>query len=142
MKRLEDQITVKVRVEALLNPSEDPEKVSQAVINVVGERFSDRLRVEDYRVVLEAEGLEALAVIYRQVRSRRTMAVLRRLLRKNKNDNRSWVYLNKQAAYTGTIVFAESEEESPLGPILLEVESNDIDRLIDWLVPKDEAMKA
>lgn len=142
MRQKSSRVTVRVRVEAILNPSEDPRKVSQALINVVGQQFSDRVRVGDYKVTLEAEGLDALSVMYRQVRSRRTMAVLRRLLRRNKSGSKSWVYLNRQAAYSGVIVFAESEEETPLGPILLEIESNDIDRLIEWLVPKEEALRA
>ena len=131
-------LQVRVKLEARLNPSEDPAKLARAIVNILGERYSDRITMGGGYVRAEAEGLDALAVIYEQIRSRRTMAVLRRLLLRARRDNSSHVYINRQAAYVGLVVFAETEEESPLGPIRLELESNDINELIEWLVPRKE----
>ncbi len=135
-------LQVRVKLEAKLNPSEDPAKLVKALVNILGERYSDDVIVEGGYVWAQAEGLDALAVVYEQIRSRRTMAVLRRLLLRARRDNRSYVYINRQAAYIGLMVFAETEEESPLGPIRLELESNDINGLIEWLVPRKEIFRS
>jgi len=136
-----EPLRVRVRVWAKINPTEDPEKLVKAFKNIVGERFSDRISVGEDVIVADIDGLDALAPIYEQVRARRTMAVLRRLLLENRVGNTSRIYINRQAAYAGIIVFAETEEESPLGPILLEIESNNLDELVEWLVPKREALR-
>ena len=45
-------------------------------------------------------------------------------------------YLNKQVAYVGHISFSQSVGESPLGPIRVEIESDNPHAVIDWLAPK------
>ena len=137
-----EHLRVRVRLWARLNPTEDPSKLVMAFKNILGERFSDSINVGEEGAVAHAEGVDALAVVYEQVRSRRTMAVWRRLLLENRSGNRTWVYINRQAAYAGVVVLAETEEESPLGPILMEVESSNLDELVEWLVPKREASRA
>jgi hypothetical protein len=49
------------------------------------------------------------------------------------NDS-TWFYLNKQAAFVGTITLCEEAEESPLGPIKVILTSSNIDKIIDWLI--------
>jgi len=134
---------VRVRVEAGLNPSEDPSKVLSAAMNVLGgRRAGDVLeRLEGRVLVVEASGIRALFALRDQARYRRTMAALRRLLLENRIGNRTYVYLNRQAAYIGRISFVEEEEESPLGPIVLRIESDDLDSVIEWLVPEKEALR-
>jgi predicted RNA binding protein with dsRBD fold (UPF0201 family) len=68
------------------------------------------------------------------VRSKSSLGVLRKLLDWNRTGNVTWFYLNKQAAYAGVISLAENYEESPLGHIRITVTSNDLDKLIEWLL--------
>ncbi len=141
--RAPPNVEVKVRVEAWLNPSEDASKVMRAVMNVLGGRRTGEVteRVEDRLITVEAAGAQSLLALREQARYRRVMAVLRRLLLENRVGNRTHVYINKQAAYVGLISFVESEEESPLGPIVLRLESDDLDSLIEWLVPEEESLR-
>ncbi len=132
---------VRVRVEAWLNPSEDASKVLRAMRNVLGGGVEAVERAEGNLLVLEAEDARSLAVVREQARRRRVMAVLRRLLLENRTGDRTHVYLNRQAAYVGRISFVESDEESTLGPIVLRLESEDLDSLIEWLVPEEEALR-
>ena len=125
---------IEVKVEAPVNPSEDPYKVVDAVTNIV-ERCSPEFRYGS-RVIGRATGSEPLAVLYEQVRSRSAMGVLRRMLLDNRAGDATWFLLNKQAATAGIAVVIEEEQESPLGPIRVTISCEELDALIDWLVPE------
>lgn len=115
----------------------------RAMMNVLGGRRAGDVveRVEDHLIVVEASGVQPLFALRDQARYRRVMAVLRRLLMENRAGNRTHVYINRQAAYVGRISFIEDEDESPLGPIVLRLESEDLDSLINWLVPEKESLR-
>ncbi|MBI2111431.1 MAG: hypothetical protein HYT44_03515 [Nitrosarchaeum sp.] len=53
---------------------------------------------------------------------------------KNLENDSTWFYLNKQAAFSNAIALCEEAEESPLGPIKVILTSSNIDRIIDWLI--------
>ena len=128
------QSEVEIRVEAPVNPSEDPQKVIAAIENVI-DRCSPEFRYGS-RAVGRARGTEALSLIYEQVRSRSAMGVLRRMLIDNRSGDTTWFFLNKQAAATGIAAIIEDEQESPLGPIRVTIDCEELDPLVDWLVPE------
>lgn len=124
-------MVVSVRVEAKLKLSEDPEKVSKAVENVTG------FKPEVYGGIVWLESdRSTLLNIYRKIRDRNVVSSVRKLLLEHKEGDRTWLYLNRQAAYAGKVVICEDPEESPLGPITIAIESGSIDRLIEWLAPE------
>jgi uncharacterized protein len=125
---------IEIKIEAPVNPSEDPYKVVGAVTNIV-ERCSPEFRYGS-RVIGRATGSEPLAILYEQVRSRSAMGVLRRMLLDNRAGDVTWFLLNKQAATAGIAVVIEEEQESPLGPIRVTISCEELDTLIDWLVPE------
>jgi predicted RNA binding protein with dsRBD fold (UPF0201 family) len=128
------QSEIEIKVEASVNPSEDPQKVIAAIENVV-ERCYPEFRYGS-RAVGRARGAEALSLIYEQVRSRSAMGVLRRMLLDNRSGDTTWFYLNKQAASAGIAAVIEDEQESPLGPITVTLDCEELDTLVDWLVPE------
>lgn len=123
---------IEVKIEAPVNPSEDPEKVIEAVNNIV--RCMPEFRYGS-RVIGKATGANALEKIYEQVRSRAAMGVLRRMLLDNRAGTSTWFLLNKQAATAGVAVVIEDEAESALGPIRVTLACEELDALTDWLVP-------
>ncbi len=125
---------IELKVEAAVNPSEDPEKVIKAISNVVDGCLPE-VRYGS-RAIGRAAGTQALETIYEQVRSRSAMGVLRRMLLDNRSGNSTWFYLNKQAAAAGIAVVIEDEQESPLGPITVSIDCEQLDELVDWLVPE------
>ncbi|AIF85093.1 hypothetical protein NTE_03058 [Candidatus Nitrososphaera evergladensis SR1] len=125
---------IEVKVEAVVNPSEDPQKVIGAIENVI-ERCSPEFRYGS-RVIGRAAGSEPLSTIYEQVRSRSAMGVLRRMLLDNRAGTSTWFLLNKQAASAGIAAVIEDEQESPLGPIRVTINCEELDALTDWLVPE------
>ena len=125
---------IELKVEAPVNPSEDPQKVIDAITNVI-ERCSPEFRYGS-RVVGRAAGSEPLALLYEQVRSRSAMGVLRRMLVDNRAGDSTWFLLNKQAATAGIAAVIEDEQESPLGTIRVTISCEELDGVVDWLVPE------
>lgn len=127
---LQDE-NVALNVETILNPSEDPEKVKKCLLNVAN---GCTPVVTDGRVEATCKGIMSLHHIRVGVRSRSSVGVLRKLLDWNRKGNVTWFYLNKQAAYGGVISLVEQYEESPLGPIRVTLTSNNLDKVIEWLL--------
>lgn len=127
---------IDIKVEAAVNPSEDAEKVMDAITNIVA-RCSPEFRYGS-RVIGRATGYEPLTNIYEQVRSRSAMGVLRRMLVDNRAGQSTWFLLNKQAATAGIAVIIEDDQESPLGPIRVTIDCEELDTVVDWLVPPSE----
>jgi predicted RNA binding protein with dsRBD fold (UPF0201 family) len=134
LRRLQIASPIELKVEAPVNSSEDPQKVIDAITNVV-ERCSPEFRYGS-RVVGRATGAEPLSILYEQVRSRSAMGVLRRMLLDNRASDSTWFLLNKQAATAGIAAVIEEEQESPLGPIRVAISCEELDALVDWLVPE------
>jgi uncharacterized protein len=125
---------IDMKVEAIVNPSEHAQKVIDAIANIFT-RCSPELSFRS-RVVGRAVGSDSLSILYEQVRSRSAMGVLRRMLLDNRAGDSTWFLLNKQAATSGIAAFIEDQQESPLGPIRVTVSCEELDKLIDWLVPE------
>ena len=119
-------------LEATVSPSEDPEKVLQAVKNIVGEaQFNTNAGPHSVRLVTEDP--RALVHIRDQLRDRHVRSAARRQMLLKRSGRTTSLMLNRQAATAGVVALCGSPEESPLGPIYLTVESKDIDAAIDWL---------
>ncbi len=125
----------KIDVLCTINPSENPSKVKEAISNVL-----PRIKIHTSNNSLEAtsQNLEVLSNIFDVIHSRKTYRVYRRCLTKNRRDDSTWLYLNKQAAYANTVVLCDEAEESPLGPIKIILTSKSIEQIIDWLVSEDQ----
>ena len=135
MKNLPSAIQLVVRAETPINPSEDLEKVSTAVNNVVDDCF---IESKYGKVIGRSIGSEALNTIYEHVRSKAVLGVLRKALLTNRIADATWFLLNKQAAAAETVAFIENKEESPLGAIKVIIESDELDMVIEWLAPRVE----
>ncbi|MCP8307873.1 MAG: hypothetical protein H3Z53_02755 [archaeon] len=126
-------LPLKITVEAQVNPSEDANKVKiaiQKLIKLIEPNFSQK-----DKIVASTEDEKSLYLIYEQIRAKQILAVARRLLFKNMAQDNTYLILNKQAAFIGSLNICEEEGESPLGPIKLIIQSSYINEFIDWLAP-------
>lgn len=123
----------RVSLEATLAPSEDPEKVLDAMRNILGEvHFA--LRRDARHVLMETSDKGSLNRLRDQLRDRHVRAAARRrLLAGRSGEATTTVMVNRQAATAGVVVLCDNAEESPLGPLLLTVESRNLDEVIQWL---------
>jgi uncharacterized protein len=133
MRKSPTTVQIELKVEAPINPSEHPEKVITAITNVI-DKCSPEL-IYDNKAIGRSTESESLRIIYDQVRSRSAIAVLRRMLLVNRIGNTTWFFLNKQAAVAGSVVIIENEQESPLGPITVTIDCEELDAVVDWLAP-------
>ena len=86
------------------------------------------------------EGLSGLTFLFRQSRKQRTVQAIRNHV-ENLMDiyNNTCVFmLNKQALSQGYLGICQTPSESPLGPIHINLSSDNIVRLIDYLFPPTE----
>ena len=124
-------INCKIEILSSINPSEDQKKVETAILNV----FPDaKIKTDSFSIISNSKDLYLLEKIYDVIHSNQSQKIYQRQLEKNLDNNSTWFYLNKQAAFVGTISLCEEAEESPLGPIKVILTSSNIDRIIDWLI--------
>ena len=126
---------VKVKVSALVYPTEVLEKVAKAIKNL----FPIELVIQDFGIPrLCGEGdLESLRLLHRRLREERILDTARHVLLTEVEGNTTRFRLNKQVAFVGKVNFPAGEES--LGSIYVEISAGDTEDLlktIDWLAPR------
>ncbi len=114
-----------------LHPSEDPEKVIKSISNIFP---YSTIKSEDFSITAQSKELRSFEKIYETIHSKKSQNIYRRYLEKNLDNDTTWFYLNKQAAFVEEIAICEEAGESPLGPIKVILSSSNIDGVIDWIV--------
>ena len=128
---------ISVHVEVEVNPTEDLEKVKQAVGNIFGTvAFKVESRKWGQLLIVNTTGTAGLTPLRNILARERIRAAARKVLRGGMDDNSVTFYLNKQVAYAGHISFSQKMAESPLGPISVQIRCSDPRELIEWLTPK------
>jgi predicted RNA binding protein with dsRBD fold (UPF0201 family) len=132
-----------VHIEAQVNPTEDIEKVKEAVTNVFGTlTFNVKTKTWGHLLTSDAKGHENLIKLFNLLSKERIVAAARKVFLRGLDDNSVTFYLNKQVAYAGHISFCQQTAESPLGPIKVQIRCNDPRKLIDWLAPRTTRRKS
>ncbi len=119
-----------IRMSARINPSEDPQKVMQAVSEIFPYSTT---QLDASCVSAESVNLQSLEQICKTIQAGQSQGTYRRRLLGNTQDDSTWFYLNRQAALAGKVAICESASESPLGPITVTITSRDIDRITAWM---------
>ncbi|MFP3178780.1 MAG: RNA-binding domain-containing protein [Thermocladium sp.] len=128
-------------VKAIVNPTEDPAKVSGAVHRMVD--LDLRVINEDgVDYVVGVSGSIASLSPLRDLVARLGMSrLMREMLRSNMVGDTIEIRLHKQAAYVGAISFVSHDSESPMGPITITITAPDPEKIIEWLVPHSRGGK-
>ena len=120
----------KVQVSCQINPSEDPSKVKTAVLNIFPEL---EISISDELLIGKSNDIGTLSNISESIHTKNTKNTYQRILKKNSNENSTWFYLNKQAAFVSTVALCNESDESPLGPIKVVLEGKNIENTIQSL---------
>jgi len=128
-------IDCKISAYCAINPSEDIDKIRTAVSNVLIDMDE---KIVGNSLIANSNNYESLSKIYEIIRAKNIKKVYRRNLRQNIVDDSTWFYLNKQAAFANVIALCDEDDQSPLGPIKIVLQSKNIRDVIDWLVPYEE----
>jgi len=126
---------IRVQVEVPVYSTENPDKVRRALSNIVfGMSFSEKMEDGVRYLFGVSEGLDSLSQIQRHLKDQAISTFARKALTKSTiESDRIRFYLNKQAAFMGVIHFCDNESESPLGPITVDIKSDDIRSVINYV---------
>jgi predicted RNA binding protein with dsRBD fold (UPF0201 family) len=128
---------VTVYVEAEIYPTEDAEKVSEAVNNVLGNAsITIKPTIKGSTLNAEAKGQDSLIKLRNMLHNDRIRDAARKLLFRSIRGNKIIFCLNKQVAFAGHISFSEETAESPLGPLRVTIETDNPQELVEWLAEK------
>jgi len=126
-----------VHVEVEVNPTEDLEKIKQAVENIFGAvTFKVKSRTWGRLLIAETRGTGGLTKLYNMLSRERIRAAARKVFLSGMDEKLVTFYLNKQVAYAGHISFSQKTAESPLGPINVQIRCDNPRELIEWIAPK------
>ena len=130
-------VEVTVFVEAEIYPTESEDKVKVAVTNFLDDAaITVKPALKGSTLTAVAKGQNSLLKLRNLLRNDRIRDASRRLFFKSIRGNMISFYLNKQVAFSGHISFSEETAESPLGPIRVNIETDNPEQLIDWLAEK------
>lgn len=121
--------SIEVIVITPINLTEDVQKVVFAVKNLLP---NSEPGIRKNNLYIKMNNFDGLRKIKDKIRSKKTLAVLQRILYNNYNMQSTWFLLNKQAAFADVVVLVENENESPLGPIKITVNGCELERINEW----------
>ena len=124
-------INCKIEMFCTINPSESSKKIEKAISNIFPYSIINN---NDFSISAQSKELRSFEKIYRFIHNNKLQKNYLRSLEDNLQDDTTWFYLNKQAAFVEQIAICEESDESPLGPIKVTLTSSNIDAIIDWLV--------
>lgn len=129
---MEASASVTISLHATVSPSEDPDKVLAAARNILGDCVYE-VEQRDGSLMLRSNEVSCLQKIHDQFRDRHVRAAANRLLLRMRDGRRITILLNRQAATAGVAALCTSATESPLGPLVLQIETDRPEAVIDWL---------
>lgn len=122
-------------VQAAVEPTEDEKKVERALLKLFPSGRPEKRAEEGVTVGLavRGNGLEFLSSLRNLIRQERIRNTARAIFMRSSEERVLRIYLNKQAAFMGRVSFCAPVSESPHGPISIEVESDEMQGVIDFL---------
>jgi predicted RNA binding protein with dsRBD fold (UPF0201 family) len=122
---------LKLRVETEVRATEDQTKVEAAIKRIFPTLQLNR--ANNY-LIGESSDVRTLDRLHQLLRLQAILDSARKVMRAGRQDNTVRFMLNKQVATVSKVSF--TNDESPLGPIIVTIEASDIERLIDYLAPR------
>jgi len=124
-------LSCKIEMFCTINPSESIEKVEQTISSIFPYSV---IKNNEFSINAVSKELRSFEKIYHFIHNNKLQKNFLRSLEDNLENDTTWFYLNKQAAFVEQIAICEEFDESPLGPIKVTLASSNIDRIIDWIV--------
>jgi len=125
-------LSCKIEMFCTVNPSESIEKIEKAISNIFP--YSIINNNNNLTIHAQSKELRSFEKIYQFIHNNKLQKNYLRSLEDHLQDDTTWFYLNKQAAFVEQIAICEESDESPLGPIKVTITSSNIDAIIDWLI--------
>ena len=124
-------LSCKIEMFCTVNPSESIEKIEKAISNIFPYSIINN---SNLTIHAQSKELRSFEKIYQFIHNNKLQKNYLRSLEDHLQNDTTWFYLNKQAAFVEQIAICEESNESPLGPIKVTITSSNIDAIIDWLI--------
>lgn len=119
-----------IYAKASVNPTEDMDKVIKAIANVIE---YDEIEIgDDY--VCAYGWMETIKKLGDELRERKIKGAARKIMLKGILASKIHFKLSKQAAFAGTLNLVD-DSHRPLGEIDVEIRTDDVQKVIDWIAP-------
>ncbi|GGP19229.1 hypothetical protein GCM10007981_02070 [Thermocladium modestius] len=126
---------MELSVKAAVNPTEDPNKVKAAVLNLVDMELTMVEENGQSYVVGVSHSLSSLSPLRKLIGKAGIARLAREVLRSSAVGDTIEIKLHKQAAFAGAVSFVSQDGESPMGPIIITITAVDPGKVIDWIAP-------
>ena len=124
-------LSCKIEIFCTVNPSESIEKIEKTISNIFPYSIINN---NNLTIHAQSKELRSFEKIYQFIHNNKLQKNYLRSLEDHLQNDTTWFYLNKQAAFVEQIAICEESNESPLGPIKVTITSSNIDAIIDWLI--------
>ncbi|MFW9811168.1 MAG: RNA-binding domain-containing protein [Candidatus Thorarchaeota archaeon] len=129
-----------ILVRCSVNPTEDLQKVEQAIKNIIGPH---EILYEEYKEISELvfsdSKKDSLGFVRQSIHDERIIDVARKRLLSNWNGTSTQIHFDKQTAFIGKLrVIDDSETLPPLGTIEIVLVFNDesqFEEFLHWFTP-------
>ncbi len=130
---------IRTYAELIFYPTEVSEKLHSILQNLFdideAEIKSFKKNEEDY-LSAEMEGIKGIQKLFNGLRKQRIVQSARKILFGRMDTDFVSFLLNKQALLMEKFHFCHSPDESPMGPVWVQIYSDNIERLLEYLVPE------
>jgi uncharacterized protein len=125
---------ITIHIEAEINPTETEPKVREAIEKMFGP-MNTQIKPQRKGSLIQADtsNQDALTRFHDLLQREHIRAAARTVLLKGVDRKTLSFCLNKQVAYAGHVSFSQEQSESPLGPIRVEIRSENPKEIIDYL---------
>ena len=132
---------IRTYAELIFHPTEVSEKLYTVLQNLfdIDETGIKNFKKdgEDY-LSAEMHGVEGLYKLFNGLRKQRIVQSARKILFGRMDTDSVSFLLNKQALLMGKYHFCHNPDESPMGPVWVQIYSDNIERLLEYLVPETQ----
>ena len=111
-------LSCKIEMFCTVNPSESIKKIEKAISNIFPYSIINN---NNLSINAKSKELRSLEKIYQFIHNNKLQKNYLRSLEDHLQDDATWFYLNKQAAFIEQIAICEESDESPLGPIKVSI---------------------
>jgi predicted RNA binding protein with dsRBD fold (UPF0201 family) len=125
---------ITIHIEAEINPTETEPKVREAIEKMFGP-MNTQIKPQHKGSLIQADtsNQDALTRFHNLLQREHIRAAARTVFLKGMDRKILSFCLNKQVAYAGHVSFSQEQSESPLGPIRVEIRTENPKEIIEYL---------
>ncbi len=132
---------MKATIKCIVHPTEEIQRIEKAIENLLGPITFSTARFDEFTEIYSSNASKSSFVILRQlVHDKRILDAVRVRLLKNLDEFTTFMFFDKQAAFTGKLRLIDNiNEDPPLGSIEIRCEfesESQFEEFLDWFSPR------